>query len=90
MTLPEPPLVGWTNGTALTLDPTTAPAGVAVYTAVGGVQYTTQIGGNINVSITYVDAQAGGIIVGTFSGSVVNADDDNVTISLGAFQLPIQ
>jgi len=90
MTLPEPPLVGWNDGAALSLDNTTAPAGVATYVAVGGNQFSTQFGGTINVSITYVDAQVGGIIVGTFSGSMVDANDDNVTISLGAFQLPIQ
>jgi hypothetical protein len=90
LTLPEPPLVGWNNGAAVSLDVTTAPAGVATYVAVGGNQFSTQFGGTINVSVTYVDAQVGGIIVGTFSGSMVDAAGDNVTISLGSFQLPIQ
>lgn len=90
LTLPEPPLVGWVDGAVISLDDTTAPAGVATYVAVGGTQYSTSLGGNINVTVTYVDAQVGGIIVGTFSGSVVDATDDNVTISLGSFQLPIQ
>jgi hypothetical protein len=44
----------------------------------------------VNVEIDFIVPQAGGIVVGSFSGSMVDDTGANVTISLGSFVLPIQ
>lgn len=89
-TLAEPALVGWVDGSVVQCAPSTAPGSVGVYTAVGGNQYSTANGGAVNVEIDFIVPQAGGIVVGSFSGSMVDDTGANVTISLGSFVLPIQ
>jgi hypothetical protein len=44
----------------------------------------------VNVEIDYILPETGGIVVGTFSGSMVDETGANVTISLGSFILPIE
>lgn len=89
MTLAEPELVGWLSGTTLQCGPTTAPGSVCVYTAVGGNTYSSANGGMVNVEVTYVDATSGGIIVGTFNGTVVDDLGASVNLAQGSFVLPI-
>jgi hypothetical protein len=78
------------DGSVVQCAPSTAPGSVGVYTAVGGNQYSTANGGAVNVEIDFIVPQAGGIVVGSFSGSMVDDTGANVTISLGSFVLPIQ
>jgi hypothetical protein len=78
------------TGAVVQCAPSTAPGSVGVYTAVGGNQYSTTNGGAVNVEIDYILPETGGIVVGTFSGSMVDETGANVTISLGSFILPIE
>jgi hypothetical protein len=90
LALPEPPVVGWNNGSVVSLSPATAPLGVGAYQAIGGIQFTTANGGAVNVTVSYVLPEAGGIVVGTFNGTMLNDEGNSVTISQGSFTLPIQ
>ncbi|MFT4780194.1 MAG: hypothetical protein ACI923_002737, partial [Flavobacteriales bacterium] len=68
----------------------TTPNSVAVYTDVLSNVYGSQFGvSSITFNISSVIPNAGGIIVGTFSGQLRTATDELVNISNGSFLLPI-
>jgi hypothetical protein len=52
-------------------------------------QSSTTFGGAVTVTITYCLPQAGGIIVGTFAGTVQDVNESNTSLSQGSFVLPI-
>ena len=53
------------------------------------MNYTTLFGGNTTFQITYIDAESGGYVVGSFNGSVMEASGSATTLSQGSFQLSI-
>lgn len=89
MIIPEPG-VGWLPGVTVQFNPTTAPdqvisyidAGLNAYGSVNGVS-------NVNLDILAVDAVSGGIIVGTFSGTLQTVDEQSNSIQQGFFLLNI-
>lgn len=86
----EEPAGGWVDGATVTIDPDTAPGTSAVYSD-GGDIYTSDVGtASLTVEIEYVVTGVGGIIVGTFSGQLEDADEETISINGGAFQLVIQ
>lgn len=90
MTLPEPS-VGWISGAQIGLNETSAPTGVCTYNAPGGQMFTSaQPGANFTVEILYILPEQGGIVVGTFGGSLIGADGTGgISIAQGTFLLPI-
>ena len=91
MTLPEPS-VGWLDGAQITLNEASAPAGVlARTTALSGRTYTSALAGaNFTVEILYILPESGGIVVGTFGGSLIGSDGTGgISITQGTFLLPI-
>ena len=82
------PADGWYNGYIIALNPTSLPQ-AAAYTSTAGTNYTTLYGGNTTFSINYIDAVSGGYVVGTFNGSVMDANGSATTLSQGSFQLNI-
>ena len=84
------PLTGWQNGVVIPMNLATAPGTAGAYEAVGGAEtYSTSNGGNITMELTYVVAGAGGYLTGSFSGNMQSAAGAGVTISQGAFAIPI-
>jgi hypothetical protein len=68
----------------------TAPGTAGAYEAIGGAEtYATSNGGNMTMELTYVVAGAGGYVTGTFSGNMQSTAGAGVTISQGAFAIPI-
>jgi len=90
MTLPEPS-VGWISGAQIGLNETSAPTGVCTYNAPGGQMFTSaQPGANFTVEILYILPEQGGIVVGTFGGSLIGSDGTGgISIAQGTFLLPI-
>jgi hypothetical protein len=88
--IPEPG-VGWLPGVSIQFNPATAPGQVGSYIDASAVAHGTAFGNaNINMQILAVDAVAGGIIVGTFSGTVVSTDESTtLSIQQGYFLLNI-
>ncbi len=84
----EAPALGWQNGITILCAPATIPTACG-YTDVLGVNYTSTFGGNVTVEVDYVDATSGGIIVGTFMGTVVDAVGASVNLAQGSFIVPI-
>jgi len=82
------PVDGWYNGLVVALNPTSIPQ-AAAYTNSLGTNYTSLFGGNTTFSINYIDAVSGGYVVGTFTGSVMDATGSSTTLSGGTYQLPI-
>jgi hypothetical protein len=82
------PIDGWYNGYSVALNATALPQAGA-YTNTLGVNFTTLFGGNTTLVINYIDAVSGGYVVGTFSGSMMDASGTATAISGGQFQLPI-
>ena len=82
------PVDGWSNGLVVVMNTTSVPQGAA-FTNTTSQLYTTQIGGTVTFAINYIDYTEGegGIVVGTFSGSVVNAFGSATTLSQGSFQV---
>lgn len=84
------PLSGWPampeNGASYTLNAVNVTQGV-IAVEVAGVTYSTAFdGSNGSVNLSYVDAQAGGAIAGSFSGLLKNMDDsDTQNLSNGSF-----
>ena len=91
-TLEEPDLVGWQDGVSITLNTTSAPGSVATYDASSGGSFSTNVAGaNFSVEIIYILPEVGGIVVGTFSGSLLGTGGSGgITLSQGTFTLPIQ
>lgn len=82
------PTDGWFNGYSVALNATALPQAGA-YTNTLGVNYTTLFGGNTTFVINYIDAVSGGYVVGTFSGSMMDAGGTATAISSGQYALPI-
>jgi hypothetical protein len=82
------PLSGWpadpSDGASYNLNSTNVTSGAIAF-ELGGVTYSSAFdGSNANVNLSYVDAQAGGAVVGTFSGQLKNMDDsDTQSLSQG-------
>jgi hypothetical protein len=89
MVLPEP-VVGWVEEATILCNPESTGGEEVTYVNPELVQHSTTLGGNITVTIDYCLPQVGGIIVGTFSGTVMSADESNTSLSQGTFVLPIQ
>jgi hypothetical protein len=90
MTLPEPS-VGWLDGAQITLNESSAPAGACTYNSPSGQTYTSALAGaNFTVEILYILPESGGIVVGTFGGSLIGSDGTGgISITQGTFLLPI-
>lgn len=84
----DEPALGWQNGITIQCNPTSMPT-AAAYTDATGTSYATSFGGGVTVNITYVDTNPGGIIVGTFSGTVVAGTEESVNLALGTFMVPL-
>jgi hypothetical protein len=82
------PADGWYNGYVVALNPTSIPQ-AAAYTSTAGINFTTLFGGNLTFSINYIDAVSGGYVVGTFTGSLMDATGSATTLSGGTYQLSI-
>ena len=82
------PALGWQNGITIQCNPTSMPT-AAAYTDVTGTSYATSFGGGVTVDITYVDTNPGGIIVGTFMGTVVAGTGASVNLAQGTFMIPL-
>lgn len=80
------PADGWSNGLVVIMNTASVPQGAA-FTNTAGQLYTTQFGGTVTLSINYIDEGPGGIVVGTFSGSVMDAFGSATTLSQGSFQV---
>ncbi|MDG2425562.1 MAG: hypothetical protein P8M07_03145 [Flavobacteriales bacterium] len=89
--LEEPDLVGWQDGVSITCNTNSAPGSVATYASASGGNFSTNVAGaNFTVDITYILAESGGIVVGTFSGSLLGVGGSGgITLSQGTFILPI-
>jgi hypothetical protein len=80
----EEPALGWQNGITIQCNPTSTPT-AAAYTDATGASYATSFGGGVTVDITYIDANPGGIVVGTFMGTVIDATGASVNLAQGSF-----
>ena len=89
MTLPEPS-VGWLDGAQITLNEASAPTGVCTYNSPMGTYTSSMPGSNFTVEILYILPESGGIVVGTFGGSLIGSDGTGgISITQGTFLLPI-
>nr|AOE11279.1 hypothetical protein [uncultured bacterium] len=84
----DEPALGWQNGITIQCNPTSMPT-AAAYTDAAGTSYATSFGGGVTVDITYVDTNPGGIIVGTFMGTVVAGTGASVNLAQGTFMVPL-
>ena len=90
MTLPEPS-VGWLDGAQVSLNESSAPTGACTYNSPTGQTFTSTLpGANFTVEILYILPESGGIVVGTFGGSLIGSDGTGgISITQGTFLLPI-
>ena len=88
MVLPEP-VVGWVEDATILCNPESMNGEVVNYVNPSAEQSSTTMGGAVTVTITYCLPQVGGIIVGTFAGTVQDANESNTSLSQGSFVLPI-
>ena len=86
--LEEPPL-GWVAGVTIICDASNFPGTAA--TLVSEDTFTSGVGtANMEFEIEYVVPGAGGVIVGTFSGTLQNADESaSAVITQGTMLIPI-
>ena len=82
------PVGGWTNAYTIGLNPTTLPQ-AASYTNGSGEAFTTENGGNLVVTISYIDAVSGGYVLGTFVGSLTSTTAGTTALTSGTFALNI-
>lgn len=59
------------------------------YTNSDGDDFDTTNGGSVSVNISYIDPVPGGYIVGTFNGSIADADGVFQSVTGGSFQMAI-
>ena len=88
MVLPEP-VVGWVEDATILCNPESMNGEVVNYVNPSAEQSSTTMGGAVTVTITYCLPQVGGIIVGTFAGTVQDVNESNTSLSQGSFVLPI-
>lgn len=88
MTLPEP-FAGWVAGAQIVLNESSE--GECSYIGGGAQTFTSTLpGANFTVEIIYVLPESGGVVVGTFGGSLIGSDGTGgISITQGTFQLVV-
>ena len=84
----EQPITGWIDGAQVQCSMASGSSCSYADPAANG--YSTNFGGGVTVEISYIDAQPGGFVVGTFMGTVVGMTGESMNIAQGAFQMAIQ
>ena len=82
---------GWDDANypfSVALNQTSIPEAIG-YTSEAGTDYTTLLGGNTTVQVSYIDATSGGYLVGSFQGSMFDAAGNSTVLTSGVFTLPI-
>ena len=88
MTLPQP-FAGWVAGAQIVLNESSE--GECSYIGGGAQTFTSTLpGANFTVEIIYVLPESGGVVVGTFGGSLIGSDGTGgISITQGTFQLVV-
>lgn len=85
----EQPITGWIEGAQIQCTLAAGNSSCSYADPIGN-PYSTNFGGAVTVEISYVDAQPGGFVAGTFMGTVVGMSGESMNIAQGAFQMEIQ
>lgn len=80
---------GWYNGYTTQCSVFSTTGDVVDFVSSDGTAYSSDNDGSVTVSISYIEPVPGGYLVGSFSGSVADADGAFISLTGGQFSLPV-
>lgn len=80
---------GWYNGYTSQCSSFSTTGDLVEFVSSDGTSYSTENGGVVTVSISYIEAVPGGYLVGSFNGSLNEDDVTTTSLTGGQFKLPI-